>query len=698
MGNKKLIRIMCALIAGLFLIGAVSCGGKNDGGGKDATTAATTAATTQKATEAAKATEAETTAADAQAKTDDKSAEKAPTEQKGGVSVEELVALMSKVKDSSELPDWTGSTIKLRVWNGHGTGDASRPISSNNVVNPEIKRIFGIEFDGENSFDNAGQEIMERLAILAATGDFPEIGQNCTNAWTDLSRENKIYELTNLIPKYAPVLENMTKMFAPLSYAKGYQRTGKHWAVGAGWWLKTTGVQRLYPDVDLVRYGSISAPTERGEWGSALWVRDDILKLLYPNAKTQAEIEAMYVEKGFFTREELYDVPLKSRDDVIKFFYDMAKVIKDNKITEDGRPVYASFAFAGQDNWALLSILVSRIRNLLNWNYYTYFDLKTKRIEDGLQADFFMEDLRAFTQMVRDGVMPQSSLLENNEIFNDKLNNGEYAISYAWMTPDRSRFVGSKPWNFRKVYMDIPQGTDRILAFSGENGGSQNYCIFRDKVAEEDVPRILAWLNFQATEAGIKLMTWGPATSGLWEEVNGVRRFTNKELEDCMVYNNPNGADLKYNLASQLATGNYCLNYPPLYPGVMGGGVYSPRYVYDLSNMERSPGDADLFFNSGFFDSPVLSKSTVLKGCDVWNFWDEVPGMTEFQNVKGTGVEPLISAILATQNDAEFDAAYKKLMEFLDVNGYNRTSMDACENYLKELYPDDWETFQKGYQ
>ena len=42
-------------------------------------------------------------------------------------------------------------------------------------------------------------------------------------------------------------------------------------------------------------------------------IRDDLLKLVYPNPLTQKEIEDIYLQYGKFTREQVFDVPIKSR-------------------------------------------------------------------------------------------------------------------------------------------------------------------------------------------------------------------------------------------------------------------------------------------------------------------------------------------------------------------------------------------------
>jgi len=480
------------------------------------------------------------------------------------------------IADSSDLPDWDGPQLTLTVWQGHGTGDARRIVSSDDVVSPEIARAFGLTFCPETSFDNGGQDITSMIAILAATGDFPHIGYNVIDA--DLIRGDVLYDLTDLIPIYMPNYYAMLTQHGPTQWENGFNKTGRTYHISMNTRNTADNMLAMWPEVDMQRYSSISPPTDRQGDLSFISVRDDILKFMYPEAKTQAEIEAMYVAKGYFTRDEVYDVPLRSRDDVIQFFYDMKQVIDDNNITtEDGRPVFPTFTFAGQDNWALLSWLRNQMDGKIQWNYFTYFDLQAQNILMGYEQDWFKEDMRLFNQFMRDGIAPESALIESNEIFTERLNNGEFAVSYAWLLPDNARIAeAGKPWQFRKVYFDIEQDLSTNLVTQGEFWGGDRFSIFKSSVSEDELRQILRWVDFMFTDAGMKLISWGPRSAGLWEEVGGVRRFTNQELEDNLVFNVENGANERFNLARTTMESNIPLNWPTTYVGVVGG-VYTRR-------------------------------------------------------------------------------------------------------------------------
>ncbi|MFQ9797608.1 MAG: hypothetical protein ACLR23_00270 [Clostridia bacterium] len=77
----------------------------------------------------------------------------------GPLGEEETLYSFKDVKDSSELPDWTGEKRSITIWYAHGTGSSfSREYPQVNLVNEEIERVTGISIDIENSFDNDGQD------------------------------------------------------------------------------------------------------------------------------------------------------------------------------------------------------------------------------------------------------------------------------------------------------------------------------------------------------------------------------------------------------------------------------------------------------------------------------------------------------------------------------------------------------------
>jgi hypothetical protein len=70
------------------------------------------------------------------------------------------------------------------------------------VVTPEITRVTGVTIDEDESFDNGGSDYSQKLALIMASDQWPNLIWNPTDA-DELARKGLIYNLTNCLPKYA---------------------------------------------------------------------------------------------------------------------------------------------------------------------------------------------------------------------------------------------------------------------------------------------------------------------------------------------------------------------------------------------------------------------------------------------------------------------------------------------------------------
>ncbi|MDG0808630.1 type 2 periplasmic-binding domain-containing protein [Cohnella rhizosphaerae] len=287
--------------------------------------------------------------------------------------------------DSSDLPDWTGKQLKLKVWFDQGTGGllAGARKYKDDLVTNEIARVTGVRMDLDRSFDNGGSMTGSvKMGMLAATNDWPDLIVN-GNELQSLVENDKLYDLTELLPKYAPNLMKKIPQSLDTVWNKPYvSMNGKVYAVPAN--IYENALPLLKPDLDASLF-----PTTH--YMGYLYVRDDILKKLYPQAKTVSEIEDLYMKNGKFTRDELLDVPINTQEDFFKFLYDIQKL----GIKEGNQEVSPFFTYSGQDNWNLMTVLYSALLGGSSASgdnsYFTYWDQKTKRLEWGFKQPEFKE-------------------------------------------------------------------------------------------------------------------------------------------------------------------------------------------------------------------------------------------------------------------------------------------------------------------
>lgn len=570
--------------------------------------------------------------------------------------------LNNAVEDTSDLPNWEGSELKLRYWTATGTSASAIVNMANDVVIPEIKRVTGITFDDTEMIDNAGQSFDVKLNMLMATGDYPDIVLNGDTS--KLVEADLVYDLTDYIQKYAPTIweKFSEKTWKSIDVTGNTDRIyGIPYGQGGNYWLNIE-------DFDYLKVG-LGGTESRG----FVYVRDDILKKLYPNAKTQDEIEELYLKNGEFSEDEIFDVTLKSFDD----FVILLKGIKELNIKENGRPVLPTYGYSGSDNWDLLQKLCCWFEGRGDRNqYYTYWDRKSQKVELALKQDFFKNTLKKLNTLINEDLISKESLIETSDSFTEKLNNGLYAVTYGSKVPtDETLKKAGKNFRYRKVYIDIPFNKERFVPVKAATGGINTISVFKKTVSEDELIQILRWCDYMVSDTGAKLISWGPRSSGLWEEKDGKRVFINKAVERYVVYNEDNDEGKSYNLMNTTA-GIAPSNHPCIFSfGWSNIGNTHPTYVYDKA---LDPADANKYFSSLNLNLEDMKET-------------EMANITMFANTvelakKAWGnrpeIESCILSVLAS-SEKNFEKNYKTLLSKLELNGWTQEMVDACDAYFK---------------
>jgi len=567
------------------------------------------------------------------------------------------------VEDSSDLPDWTGKKLELKAWYGSGTGVGNKNSkATEDVVTPEIERVTGVKFSAE-SFDNGGELMDSKISKIIAANDWPDILVHPERAVLEkMIDADKVYDLTELLPKYCPNIMKMLEIGGDDPYFKSERKDGKLYQFQV-----SPHIVYQKPDLDPQLLARVQSPVDPIGF---VYVRDDILKMIYPEAKTQKEIEELYVKNGKFTKEEILDVSINSKEEFFEFLYK----IKDLGVKAGNREVYPFYVADGIDNWSLLTYLGCVHGYNLNkgsCNYFTYWDKESKQIEYMFAQPFFKEVLKDWTKLVQDDIASPDSLIDNKAAFDEKVNSGQYAVLYGQSLPDQNVLnAAGVDYGYRKVYLNIPANSDKF-AFSNKLSESTRYAILKT-VPEEDLPQVLRFFDFMVSEAGQKLACWGPRSAGLFTEENGVRKFVDKELEEEAVYNVANGKLLYYNLNAKAF---------PSYPTC--ASLHQPKLTYDF---EPRASMANKFFSMGTIEVPERVTS---ESFDIWTFDGYgVEGVTKFWAAR-QAFEDALTKVFIAKDDKEFEEFYNEMLATAERNGLtDETLVEINEAYevLNEKY------------
>ena len=578
----------------------------------------------------------------------------------------EFNVMANEVDDSSDLPDWEGKKLNLSVWYASGGAWRASNITTDDVVSKEIARVTGVTIDADNSFENTtGGGLQDaELAKMAATNQWPDliIGPEAATV-QKLVDGGVLFDLTEPMKKYCTNINNVYSSVDQLKpYLKSEREDGKMYQMP----YSPTALSLKYtnPDIDLQKLNKVVSLTDRYPF---VYVRDDVLKKVYPNAKTQKELEEIYMKNGKFTFEDITDVTFSSKEEFFDFLYK----VRDMNLMENGRKIEAFYNASSSDNWGLLTIFGGlngyNIDGNVGANYFTYWDKETGRVEYMYEQPFFKEAMWELTKLVIDDVSAKEALVDQRSIFSEMVTNGLYAVLYGTDSPLGYDY-NDKSFGYRKVYLTIPQNTDKFL-FTEPALTAGSIAVVNKNLKEEDLTQVMRYIDFFASKAGQKLVYWGPRSAGLYTEENGVLKYTDKELEDDMLYAAENKKRTYYGI-----DGRGWPQYPIYAPN-----IYNPKLI---TEMKRDKSETYGAFSYKHFEPLPEMKQSYTP--DIWLFDSAgIKGVQDFWKSR-TAFDEQILKIFVSKDRAEFDKNYQELIDSSRRLGMTEETLKEINEYFAE--------------
>ncbi len=580
----------------------------------------------------------------------------------------------SQYKDSDDIPDWQGEKIKLVVWSG-ANGPNSQfmgKVSSNDLVTPEILRITGVEFDKENSFDNGGSSFDARIAKMIAAEEYPDIAYSIPDL-TGLIDKGILYRLDEVVEQYAP---NLYKLFGPDSKVYGDSWKKQMETYGGVYSISNSANHFAVRDIAEIDKSYDLTPEQINSMAGIgthdygyFYMRDDVLKALYPQAHTTAELEEIFKKNKKFTEEEIFDVPLEKPEDFVKLLNDVNKYIKDNNL----KNTYATFTHTGGDNWPVLTNMAKVMG--YNGNYFSYWDKESKQIKYTFKEDWFKDVLKEWNKLVRADVASQEALIDTDATFKEKLNSGKYIVTLQ-QAPNEEALAGK--YRYRQVFCKYTYNKDKFVSFASDDSSISRISFFNTKLTEQQLIQAVRCLDFLASDAGQKLTYWGPKKAGLYtEDENGKLQYKDEKLKNDMLNSSITEEKLKYNLDSAAW---------PTYPKVVASKYYPALFYTDVKK-----------YNS-IFTPAYYERSETVKGnsADIYNnnFLAAVDGCKSFWAARNA-FESALMKVFASADDNEFEANYKTMVDLATKNGLDDDTLKEANDYYKNNYNKDYMEYLK---
>lgn len=446
---------------------------------------------------------------------------------------------VDSTEDSKESIAYTPEKeLKLTVWETQGTDYAPPEQIKNDIVADWLEKKTLVSVTDMYGNDGGAWDI--KLAKLVAGNNLPNIVHCSAHQgpahFAKLDEINQVWGLTpEMIQTYAPELWKRT----PAKYWEEFTVNGHILGIP----YKSAANEDIFPDLDPEDINYIENMTRVYDTDvthsvNCFWIRDDILKMIYPDTKSYDELVAMLdgIEKPI--GDQLLDIPITNTQEYIDFMY---KIKELNLKTDNGKTIYA-FGYDGGDNWSALSYLGSDMYGYKHHNYTGTWNEKKQVYEVPLVGDMIKEAARVQNQMINDGVIEAASLAHTSEQFKEKILTGQYAIvpiNYAGYPDQINAELEARGASYRyRPFITLVPNQEEYPAFTTKSTWVDSICLLKT-LTEDEVIQVLNWINVQYTAEYDKVKNWGPEEAGLYEETeDGKLKFKDERFNEYYIEGN----------------------------------------------------------------------------------------------------------------------------------------------------------------
>ena len=433
--------------------------------------------------------------------------------------------------------------LELTVWNTQGVDYVYKELKEN-IPESWLMDKTGVVV--KNIYGNDGGQWDAKLTKLVAGDNLPDVvwcmaGQGPSH-FNKFEKLDKVWLLTDeMIQKYAPNIWKRTP-----SYIWDQFRNDEGKIIGIPFDIESQNIDTVYSEYTEDEKNTLlnAKVVPASRIITSLCVRDDILKKIYPEAKSYDELVALLDGTDKPIGDQLLDVPITTTEEFIDFMYK----IRDLNIVENGKKVYAfGYAGDGNDNWEALCYLGNAMYGGGAHQYTAHWNTKTEKMEIPIFTDFVKTMAKTQNQMILDNVIDPESLAHTGAQFQAKIFQGRYAICSATragafdIINSQIEESGLK-FKYRPLYIDIP-APEGYAPYKVEKAFQSSFCIL-NTLSEEELIKVLKWADLQYTDEFIQVYNWGRPEDGLYKEnEDGTRQFVDEKFNDYFINGNSGALD-----------------------------------------------------------------------------------------------------------------------------------------------------------
>lgn len=325
------------------------------------------------------------------------------------------------------------------------------------------------------------------------------------------------------------------------------------------------------------------------------WVamRDDILKQIFPEARTAEELTQLYAEKGKLTMEDFVQgigiTDTASMSEYLRKVKALGLKVGEKDIIPGA--LCASSEGTGSLRWSLQTAMGIGWRWPLIWmnNLEESFFLSASE-------EFYKPYIKWWNEMYNEGLIDPELFIMKNDQYNAKAANGEYAVFNSGMAGLQSAIDLGKERGYGWVPFPVFYPVDySILNNRVQYNSVRTQQIFiNSKLTGDDLADAMKWVDYFFTEEADDISAWG---SPDWYTGEGADRRYKEGFEDLVnwgVYGVSGEKDGKYygitaGVAIDYTAGNnrqLAIRPHGLIQPSDGATPTAPYYVYPKDNKE----------------------------------------------------------------------------------------------------------------
>ncbi len=536
-----------------------------------------------------------------------------------------------------------------------------------NIVKDAIAEITGVRI--VNTVYSGGDiDDEQRFNLLYQSNDLPDILRRNLSQKEPVIRA--VMEEKDLAWRFT---DEDLKQYCPDAYALtpelawevNRRPDGKHYYILDGLFDAGAEVAERYSDYAKMKINFL--------WNDRNWVfiRDDILKELVPGAKSYKELEDIN-EQRTLTWEDIHVPKFDTFDGLIDFCREVKA-----KYGEDIIP------FSGENDRLMFDLT----RCICNFPIYAAFDPMIFEVSTAPhdRKDQWEAYLKKLNGMFNEGLIDPEYALQKQDAFLEKIATGQYAVVYT-QTMDRL-YDGNKALiqageDYRYVPVPLRYEDGDFINIGGlvtaETARAQlGWVLNKKTLNEEEMKKVLGYLNYFASDDGLKMVVWGPEDSGLWTEKNGKREWVSQEFADVVAGKKSIGISKDFDYYGLHAVEDIKYLQDEFWRiGFLGEQPYHPTVEKKVEVEQAFREACAAEFTKGYWDFSFFGWNGTHETNKV--FWSQIQGFRD-----------TFAQTVMAQNDNEFD---KYLENFYDVY-YNKAEFD---NY-KEKQTSDYYEFLRKY-